>query len=152
MTIHNQLSVRPLDEIDIPILSEYWYDKRILLHQVTATKTRVTYKDCHQQLLAWWENLQVRCWGVWRDKELLGGAFVQFEPIKLGAVLLAWVIDLHTPYQSGCAKALLGAIKPQTSTLWIPESPMLLVEKAFWLSVGAQKAKRAENKGLSVSL
>lgn len=150
------MRIRPAQAADLPLLSEYWYDRAALLQQMGAPlqllpDARSRWEDAAAHWLHADDVYFLTC--VINDDEA-GGALVGrieanqpgLAPTHYGRVLQL-VIDLHTPHlQQGMGGALLRAFQERLrdndiTRLVAAASVTLAVEEAFWRGMGAQRTQ-----------
>jgi RimJ/RimL family protein N-acetyltransferase len=149
------MNIRPAQAADLPLLSEYWYDRMALLQQMGAPvqllpRARSRWEEAAQ---GWLNDDTITCLTCVIDNQA-GGALIGtikdnqpgIAPARYGQVLQL-IIDLHTPHQQqGMGGALLRAFRKQLQSkginrLMAHASTMLAVEEAFWRGIGAQRTQ-----------
>jgi ribosomal protein S18 acetylase RimI-like enzyme len=147
------LTIRPAQNVDIVLLSEYWYDNMALAQQ-NNPRIRLL-PDARRR----WENA-VRHF-IHTNESVFLVAEVEGEVLGciIGCIthnqaglapefmgIIEWLIlDLHTLHkQQGTGRALLQAAKDyfierNISQLQVSVSVQDTVAQAFWLAVGAKK-------------
>ena len=155
MDMHTEWITRPAQAADIPLLSEYWYDKMVLAQQMNAPlrllpDARTRWEKTAQR---WAKKRDVSFIVAEKDGDCAGcivGAIMPnapgLAPENIGRV---WqlVIDLHTP-QRGAGRVLLGALRQRFATndvtqIRVDVMPHLAVERAFWQAQGARPYRNA---------
>jgi ribosomal protein S18 acetylase RimI-like enzyme len=147
------LTIRPAQNVDIVLLSEYWYDNMALAQQ-NNPRIRLL-PDARRR----WENA-VRHFIHTNESvflvaevegEVLGCIIGRITHNQAGLApefmgIIEWLIlDLHTLHkQQGTGRALLQAAKDyfierNISQLQVSVSVQDTVAQAFWLAVGAKK-------------
>ena len=147
------LTIRPVENEDIPVLSEFWYDNMALLQQLNP-RIRLL-PDARRQ----WEIAMkviiaandVIFLAAENENELLGciaGRIASNQPGLAPALIgiIDWLIlDLHSSdKQQGAGRELLNAIKIRfgdrhITQLQVTVATQATVEQAFWLGVGVKK-------------
>lgn len=148
------MTIRPTITADLPLLSEYWYDRMALLQQMRTPLRLLPDARSRWEAAAndWLADSDLICLTYTRDDEAAGAIIGGIErnqpgiaPEHIGRVRQL-VIDLHTPRpQRGVGSALLTALNDHFReagvTRTIAEAPVTLaVEQAFWRGVGAKNS------------
>ena len=147
------LTIRPAQDEDSHLLSEYWYDNMALAQQNNPRirllpDARRWWEDAVRQLI----HTNAAVFLVAEvEGEVLGCIIGRITPNQPGLApqligIIEWLIlDLHTPHkQQGTGRALLQATKDyfierNITQLWVSVSVQDTVAQAFWLAVGAKK-------------
>lgn len=146
------VTVRSTQPEDIPVLSEYWYDRVTLLQQ---SNPRIALApDARQRwetvVTDWLTQPDMISLTAMREDEPIGVIIVTVIPNAPGllpekiAQILEIVIDIHTPHkQQGIGRYLLNALKvvlieKNISHLQVSVSTTAVVEQAFWRGMGAK--------------
>ncbi|MCU0511692.1 MAG: GNAT family N-acetyltransferase [Anaerolineae bacterium] len=146
------LSIRPALPADVPVLSEYWYDRMTLLMQ---TNPRI---QLAADARARWELSA----GRWLHEAGMIFLVAHVGAVPVGAIIgrveagtpgllpdhyarvHELVIDLHTAYrQQGAGRRLLNAFRDQVraagiTMLVVQVAEGMAVEQAFWRGMGAR--------------
>lgn len=143
---------RPAESADIPILSEYWYDRMTLLMQTNPRirllpDARARWEVAAQRWLH--DDTMIFLAGL-ADAEVAGGIVGKIEPNAPGLIpeqyarLVDFVIDVHTIHQQqGIGRVLLNAFREQVRRAGITRLSVqvmdgMAVEQAFWHGMGAK--------------
>ena len=147
------LTIRDAEIVDIPMLSEYWYDNMALLQQLNP-RVRLL-PDARQQ----WEVAMrqiitmpdVIFLVAANESELLGCIVGRIAPNQPGlapqfiGVIDNLILDLHSQKQKGAGRELLQAAKNRfidhdITQLQVTAAAQAAVAQAFWLGMGAKKS------------
>jgi GNAT superfamily N-acetyltransferase len=155
MTVQ-QPTVRAAQPHDLSILSEYWYDRMALMaHKRTSARLRPDARATWEQdARIWLQDSRTRAVVMIQGDEVVGGLFARIgtntadEPSEQCAIILAFVIDLHTTHQRhGVGRVLWQALRAQLQAdgitrLYAPTQAGDMLENTFWPSVGAWPAEQ----------
>jgi RimJ/RimL family protein N-acetyltransferase len=149
------MNIRPARAADLPLLSEYWYDRAALLQQMGAPLKLLPDARSHwEAAAATWLHADDTYFLTCVINNEAGGALVGrieanqpgLAPERYGRVLQL-IIDLHTPqFQQGMGGALLRAFQARLrdndiTRLIAAASVALAVEEAFWRGMGAHRTQ-----------
>ncbi len=143
--------IRPVQEVDIPLLAEFWYDQMALLSQ------KQSFIDLMPDAIEQWQN---HAYAIMQDDmvsflviesmhEIIGSIIGRIEDNQAGllpqkyGVIDQLILDLHSPHKRKSAvNSLLDALKnrfrQQNISHIIVRVPIYsLAEQGFWRGLGA---------------
>lgn len=146
------LTIRPVVQADLAVLSEFWYDNIALLQQSNSRirllpDARHVWEDAAEQFIT--ANNTVFLTAI-NEAEHLGYVLGRITPNQAGlapekiGVIDALMLDLHIPHkQHSTGRILLDAAKAyfidhHITQIQVTVSAKATVAQGFWLSMGAK--------------
>jgi hypothetical protein len=147
------LTIRPIQNEDLPVLSEFWYDNMAVLQQTNPRVRLLPDARRHWEVAMRQFNVVDKSIFLVAENEaaLLGciaGRITLNQPglaPQLIGVVDFLLLDLHTPHKpEGTGHALLQAVKTyfieqRIVQLQVTVAVQSVVAQAFWLGIGAKK-------------
>jgi hypothetical protein len=145
-------TIRPAETADLPLLSEFWYDRMTLLMQTNPSiRLLPDARTKWESAAAGWmqDERTVFLTGL-AGQEIVGAIAGRIEPNLPGlapetvARMMELVIDMHTPHmQQGIGRVLLTAFRDRMRADGIQQMAVqvtggVAVEAAFWRGMGSK--------------
>ena len=143
---------RPMHAADLNLLSEFWYDRMVLLQQFNPRirLMRDARAQWELQLLTRLDDPSHLTFTAELNQEIIGGIVGVIQPNSPGLLpeqivsVSEFMVDLHSPQvNAGVGRVMINALRERVAAMGLEQVEVLVsmqasVEQAFWRGIGAR--------------